>query len=548
MKLQPAILLTLLAGVPGTVAAAHGHHDHPHPQPARSSSSVFPWLTWLRDGAVRMVFGRPATKDTEQIIPDFGRKYQKEIIIRFNVTTDEEEEALAAATERLFLDIWSWDGTVDLRIQKNYVQSLMGLLPESLVSSHWVLVDDLSSAVYASYPTPPTPREQSQFDRKVSVDLMNPGRAGDGDAKLYFFRNYQPHRVVMRWMRLIEAMFPSFVRFTTIGQSYEGRDIPALIVGPRSDNGTPRKTLVIMGGSHAREWITTTTVNYLAWSFITSYGKDHLVTKFLDKFDIVFIPELNPDGIEYTWNTDRLWRKSRQHTSLQFCRGMDLDHAFGYQWDGSGMHQNDPCSESYGGDEPWESVEVAAFRDWAKREANNSNIEFVGLVDLHSYSQQILYPFSYTCDVEPPNLEKMEELAMGLAKSIRLFSGETYSVKPACEGAVTAANPSKTLRIEPSGGSAIDWFYHEMGAHYTYQIKLRDTGSYGFLLPSDYIIPTGEEILQAMKYLGDFLLGNDGIENLQAHPDKGVESDEELLAIPEELEDVMELKRRRRRR
>jgi extracellular matrix protein 14 len=112
-------------------------------------------------------------------------------------------------------------------------------------------------------------------------------------------------------------------------------------------------------------------------------------------------------------------------------------------------------------------------------------------VDLHSYSQQILFPYAYTCGVEPPNLEKMEELALGLAKSIRLFSGESYSVKAACRGAVTDSNTEKAMRIEPTGGSAIDWFYHELGAHYSYQIKLRDTGSYGFLLPSDQIIPTG---------------------------------------------------------
>lgn len=120
-------------------------------------------------------------------------------------------------------------------------------------------------------------------------------------------------------------------------------------------------------------------------------------------------------------------------------------------------------------------------------------------MDLHSYSQQILFPYAYTCGVEPPNIEKMEELALGLAKSIRLFSGESYSVKPACRGAVTDSNTEKALRIEPTGGSAIDWFYHELGAHYSYQIKLRDTGSYGFLLPSDQIIPTGVRSAPALK-------------------------------------------------
>lgn len=221
---------------------------------------------------------------------------------------------------------------------------------------------------------------------------------------------------------------------------------------------------------------------------------------------------MNPDGVEYTWEVDRLWRKSRQQTGMRFCRGLDLDHAFGFEWDNAGV-SHDPCSESYGGSEPWESVEALALADWARNETRNNGVRFVGLVDLHSYSQQVLFPFSYTCDVDPPNRENLEELAVGLSKAIRLSSGESYSVTSACEGATfTHESPRRHTRVEAGGGSAIDWFYHEMRAHFSYQIKLRDTGSYGFLLPKEHIIPAGEEIFHAMKYLGDYLLGNNGIE------------------------------------
>lgn len=311
-------------------------------------------------------------------------------------------------------------------------------------------------------------------------------------------------------MRLLEAMFPSVAQLISIGKSYEGREIHALKVGVKSAEGSvsKRKTLVVTGGMHAREWISTTTVNYIAWSFITSYGRDSIITKFLDHFDLIFIPVVNPDGVEYTWQVDRLWRKTRQQTNLQFCKGFDLDRAFDFGWSYD-TSRGDPCSEEYGGTEPWEAVEAAAIAEWARNQTRH-DVDFVGLVDLHSYSQQVMFPFSYTCDLDPPNLENLEELAVGLAKAIRLSSGESYAVKSACEGAAMMGAAS-------SGGAAIDWFYHEMRAHFSYQIKLRDTGSYGFLLPKEHIIPTGDEIVNAMKYLGDYLLGNNGIEGAGAH-------------------------------
>ena len=66
----------------------------------------------------------------------------------------------------------------------------------------------------------------------------------------------------------------------------------------------------------------------------------------------------------------------------------------------------------------------------------------------------------------------------------------------------------------------------ELHAKYSYQVKLRDTGSYGFLLPKEHIVPSGEEMLNALKYFGDFLLGNNGIERQLSFQSEQLEGQE----------------------
>ena len=395
------------------------------------------------------------------------------------------------------------------------------MLPESMRHKHVPLIHDLASALReASASSEPTESDLYQH-RKGTRQEFSPSLEKLPDEPNVFFNDYQPLSVIVPWMRLMQSLFTTHVRMVDIGKSFEGRSILGLKVGVRRGNSehSPelRKTILITGGSHAREWVSVSSVTYAAYALITSYGKSKQMTRLIEDFDWIFIPTSNPDGYVKTWEHDRLWRKNTQETSVRFCQGYDIDRSFAYEWDGQAAKGN-PCSGSYAGEMPFQAVESLQLANWVKDETVSGNATFVGFLDLHSYSQQILYPYAFSCIQTPPTLENLEELALGLAKAIRQSSGDFYGVTSACEGSVGVNGDSRRTKaawstVESNGGSALDWMYHEVGTKYAYQIKLPDTGSHGFLLPRKYIVPTGEDIFSMLTFFGNYLLGNKGVES-----------------------------------
>jgi extracellular matrix protein 14 len=462
------------------------------------------------------------------------------MVLRFNLTSRKQDDALRTAIQLQLADLWDFsEGHADVCVSRRKMKSLKDVLPKFMWEDYAVLIPDVARAAAASYSSRPATmiakggEDDSSVERNAneiasatsSAPVHGEPNYNASDIASLFFQEYQPLSAIESWMDLLNNMIGTrdIVTKFSIGQSAEGRDISALRIGNRSlepSKEKPRKTILITGGLHGREWISPATVNYLAWSFATAYRHESVVTGILDTFDLVVVPILNVDGYEYTWQVDRLWRKSRQPTFSPLCKGYDLDHAFGYQWDAAGREE-EPCAPAFGGTEPFQAVEAAALAHWAKVQVEE-NVEFTAYLDFHSYSQQILWPYINACEHSPPGLENMMEVAMNMAKIMRLSrGGEVYRVGSACRHTAVAAwgnepseRPASRRLLEPVGGSAIDYFHHEIGPRYSYQIQLRDVGMHAYLLPSDQIVPTGREFFSSIKFLGDYLLGNNGIEDI----------------------------------
>ena len=200
--------LLLLAAFPTTVSGATGtltpRHEasrsQPHHGDNRNSGHVFPFLRWLRDSAVEAVFGRPESRGGSRGGAGRGKdgsakryggatqsRYLDDVVVRFNVTSSEEEGALSEAADRLFLDVWAFtDEYVDVRLPRDDLASLMTLLPTSMQPS--VLITDVAAAVWATYPSNPSEK------KILGPDWVDPAmvKTSTDGVDHVFFQNYQP--------------------------------------------------------------------------------------------------------------------------------------------------------------------------------------------------------------------------------------------------------------------------------------------------------------------------------------------------------------------
>ncbi|XP_023609292.1 carboxypeptidase A4 isoform X2 [Myotis lucifugus] len=212
---------------------------------------------------------------------------------------------------------------------------------------------------------------------------------------------------------------------------------------------------------------------------VSDYGKDPAITSILKKMDIFLLPVANPDGYVHTHTENRLWRKTRSLHPGSPCIGVDPNRNWNASFAGRGASGN-PCSEVYHGPHANSEVEVKSVVDFIQKHGN-----FKCFIDLHSYSQLLMYPYAYTAK-EAPDADELDEVARRAAKALASLSGTQYRVG------------STATTVYQASGSSVDWAY-DNGIKYAFTFELRDTGHYGFLLPADQIIPTAEETWLGLK-------------------------------------------------
>jgi len=285
---------------------------------------------------------------------------------------------------------------------------------------------------------------------------------------------YYPLEEIYYWLNELQETYPGVVTVVKGGETFEGRDILGVHVTFKPENAD--RIIFIEAGIHAREWISPATTTYILNQLLTS--EDAAVRAMAESFDWYIFPSYNPDGYVYTWETERLWRKTR--TPYGLCYGADPNRNWASHWNEGGA-SNNACSDTYAGPSAFSEIETKSMSEFV----NTLGDRIWGYFAFHSYSQLLLLPYGHS-DEHVENYDELYEIGLLGAASLAERYGTEYTV----------GNIVEVLYVA-SGGS-MDWVKASYGTRVTYTYELRDTGRYGFLLPADQIIPTAEETLDSL--------------------------------------------------
>jgi len=305
-----------------------------------------------------------------------------------------------------------------------------------------------------------------------------------------WFAAYHNYADTMKWMNETCAQYSSICKILYVGNSYQGRPIMAFKISGASETNAPKPQVVYDATIHAREWVAPSTVEYIAYQLMSLYGKDAEVTEMVNKLDYFIVPIYNPDGYQYTWDSNRMWRKNRSPNSGSSCMGTDPCRNTADHWGGAGA-STDPCSETFRGKGAASEPEVKAVTEWIK---SLGNVKLY--TNFHSYSQLYMRPNGWTSALpkDAPIQQQLGQQAVAAIKS----KGVTYQ-----EG-----NWYRILY--PSSGTMMDWVYNVANVTLSYAIELRPTpgDGRGFVLPPSEIIPTGNENFAAVRVAAKFVLSH----------------------------------------
>ena len=225
------------------------------------------------------------------------------------------------------------------------------------------------------------------------------------------WRSYDEPGGIEDEIQAMAAQHPNIVKLVDIGNTHQGRNIWALKV-TKNANTTPdgsRPAVLYSSAQHAREWISVEVNRRLLHYFVDNYGSNSVATDLVNTRELWFVLVANPDGYEYTFDVDRLWRKNLRDNDgdgqITSADGVDPNRNFNEHWryDEEGS-SSEFSSETYRGPSAASEPETQAMQNLLLSPGRNPlGNRFAFQVNYHSYGDLLLYSFGW--QVQTPSTD-----------------------------------------------------------------------------------------------------------------------------------------------
>lgn len=245
--------------------------------------------------------------------------------------------------------------------------------------------------------------------------------------------------------------------------------------------GQGGEAIYVLAESHARERLSVEVALRFLSGLINNYYTNIQAREILQNRDIIVMPMLNPEGLDYAANVDPSWRANR-HSFTPTCVGVDLNRNFNTpNW----VWGNQVGCVSQGSNPRYESETLAVVNEIGGRVSTGHDVEMI--INYHSYSALVMYPYADST-TPPSGAAAFSTVANTFVNAIFNETGATYGAGQ--WGVVLYSAPGTR------NGTLIDWTYRTLGTR-TFTIELPPYQSTnlpnGFKPPASWITPTYEE-------------------------------------------------------
>jgi len=257
--------------------------------------------------------------------------------------------------------------------------------PDSLLSAGFDVVG-AETGITLVVVTPPERARLGALGYRISGEIIPRalGRAGAQVAPVVYRSFDDPVRGVRAWMDSIVTANPR-VSVDTIGMSFEQRPLLVLKIGPAGDSPA-RPNAFFVATYHAREWAATETAMRLVQWLAEPPGGDARRDSLVQSRDIWIMPVANPDGYQYTFDGDRLWRKTRSpQPGTDVGVDMNRNHTVHWAFDNQGSSAV-AASDIYRGPAPASEVETRSI------EAFHALYPPIVALSYHTFAGLLMYP------------------------------------------------------------------------------------------------------------------------------------------------------------